>query len=132
MLYKLTWNKEGTVAEFFGRITLDTIMEVDQKHYNDPRFDEICYVLYDFTQADLSEVYLSDIQVPAAYDFGASHINRKIKVAAVATDPHTIELCKHYISVSKGISSSWSFDIFEDRASAFAWCTADLAGLSGS
>lgn len=126
MLYKLTWNKEGTVAEFFGKISLDTILEVDQKHYNDPRFDEIRYELYDFTQADLSGVYICDVQVPAAYDYGASHINRYIKVASVATDPHAIELCKHYINVSKGINSSWSFGIFEDRESALKWCTSDL------
>ena len=121
----MTWNKAGTVAEFFGKITLDTILEVDQKHYNDPRFDEIRYELYDFAQADLSEVRISDVQVPAAYDFGASHINRRIKVASVATDPHAIELCKHYISVSKGVNSSWSFPIFDNRESALEWCTAD-------
>jgi hypothetical protein len=127
MLYKLTWSKAGTVAEFFGKITLDTILEVDQKHYNDPRFDDIRYELYDFTQADLSGVHVSDVQVPAAYDFGASHINRSIKVASVATDPHAIELCEHYISVSKGINSSWSFAIFDDRESALEWCTSDLS-----
>ena len=126
MLYKLTWDKAGTVAEFFGRITLDTILEVDQMHYNDPRFDEIHYELYDFSQADLSEVHISDVQVPAAYDFGASHINRCMKVASVATDPHAIELCKHYINVSKGVNSSWSFAIFDDRESALEWCTSDL------
>ena len=126
MLYKLTWSKAGTVAEFFGKITLDTILEVDQKHYNDPRFDDLRYECYDFTQADLSEVHVSEVQVPAAYDFGASQINRSIKVASVATDPHAVELCEQYISVSKGINSSWSCAIFDYRESALEWCTSDL------
>ena len=113
---------EGFIASFYGSISMDDIHDVIGKLHGHVEFDDHHYQIFDFLNADLSNIVLSEPEEAASMDYFASRSSRSnVKVALIACGSHAIELCSSYIDESKSMGSPWLFGIFNSLTDAKSW-----------
>ena len=122
MPYTITWRDRGTYTKLVGKVTIDEVAEANNEHYYHSRFKDITYQLFDFTEADCSDVTLADTKYPAAFDTAANFYKKKFKVAMVVADEHTKILCLTYIKHANRYATSWEMEVFDSVAAANTWC----------
>lgn len=122
MAYTLTWTSKGTIVAFSGKVTFDEITNSNDEHYGDERFDKIAYMLYDFSNADISGINMGEPRVFAAIDSAADIYKKNMKVALVGNGERTLSLFREYIEFSQRLGSSWTFAILDRFEDAINWC----------
>ena len=80
-----TWEEKGLYRVFSGKISGEEVLQSNLDTHGDPRFDDLRYVINDFTQVSDFEVTESDIEIIAVVDDVAVLSNPKIKIALVVT-----------------------------------------------
>jgi hypothetical protein len=93
---EVTWELRGAYKKFVGHITdHDLVHSVTSVHEN-PRFDELRYVINDFLDIEGFDVAEDTVKYIAAIDKAAAHTNPHIKIAIVLTDVQAAMLAQHY------------------------------------
>jgi hypothetical protein len=121
MAVNIEWKKNGIIAKFVGKVTIQEINESNRVMHGDARFDDLQYQISDFLEADPSLVSFDDALVPAATDLGASRTVHEMKIALIIQEPTAVELGKHYIEISKKLGSPWQFALFSCMEDAMKW-----------
>jgi len=123
MPYLTKWEDRGIRWEFFGDVTAEEIEKANKEFYNDERSDRAKYQIVDATK--ISTVEWNDLEIvkTAAYDIGAGHVIKNLKVAYVAHNKEIVSKIEKYIEISKRLNSSWIFKGFDDFESAREWVT---------
>ena len=121
MPYKIKWEDDGLVREFYGVVSSSEVLESDREFYENPRSDNAKYQITDFSNAQPGDVEDTDITKIAALDIGASVTLPNLKVAFVTSDQYVKTLCEKYIELSRVANETWQFKIFEDIESARRW-----------
>lgn len=121
MPYRTTWEAQGILWEFFGRVTAQEIQEANEAFYNDGRSDRAKYQIIDAARVTEVEWEEKKITLTAAYDIGATRTIRTMKVAYVAENEEVVDRLEKYIEISRRLNSNWSFKGFRDLDSARAW-----------
>ncbi|MFL0798283.1 MAG: hypothetical protein K6L73_12430 [Cellvibrionaceae bacterium] len=121
MPFNLVWEGSGLLLDHYGVVTIEEINESNGRIFNDENFDNLHYQIIDLLGADFSHVTLANMKQPAAIDVAASLSIKRMKIALIADEPHTILLCEAYITCSQSHSSSWEFKIFDNREAARKW-----------
>ena len=125
MTYHIAWHDQGTVVDLTGTISIDEINEANGRLHGDARVENHEYSVWNFLEADLSQVSEQDILVPAAIDRAASISIRRIKVAFVAVaDSHAINILLHYVNAAERDIENWEFGIFGSTKDAMDWIEA--------
>lgn len=96
MNYKLIWEPHGVVIRFSGTITINDIVEASVDYEKDWRFDNLFYVIADYTQIASCTSKPEQIDEVWIVDAGAKMSNNRIKKAVVATSPEVIAMAEHY------------------------------------
>lgn len=112
MPYTINWSDDHTIVVFTGLVTFQELREIGATHYGDSRFDDLRYVIVDFSQADLAQITLDEPIILASLDSVAVAYNARLKLALVIADEYQRSLCEKYIKDSIDFHSSWSHRIF--------------------
>ena len=120
--YTLNWSDDHTVILFSGQATYQELREIGPTHYGDSRFDDIRYVIVDFTHADLAHITWDKPTILASIDSTAVRYNLKLRLAFVVANENQRMLCEQYIEDSSRFCSSWSHQIFYNTEDAYKWC----------
>ena len=122
MPYTIDWAGDHTMLEFSGKVTYQELRDVGAAHYGDSRFDEIRYIILDFTGADLSQISLDKPTILASLDSAAVTYKTELKMAFVVHDEYQRRLCEKYIEDSIGFGSSWLHQVVSSVEDARKWC----------
>ncbi len=96
MSFELTWQPKGVVKRFFGNVTSDELLGSVIQTEGDYRFDDLRYVINDFTECTGYSISTEIVDSIAAIDSGAALTNPHIKIAVVATNAEMIALAQQY------------------------------------
>ncbi len=123
MAYQITWYRDGVVVACSGRLGFETIGEANGCLHGDRRFDSRAYQIWSLVDADLSQVTERQMAKFAAINRAAALSVPRMKVAFVADEKHTVELCEHYMRRSGGHAGKWQCQMFHSMGAAKAWVT---------
>lgn len=116
MSYQNIWEKKGLHRTFTGKITGAEVLSSNLQAHGDERFDQLKYVLNDFTQIESFEVSEIDISIIAATDNAATLSNPGLKIAIVTTDEKLLSWANLYLG-----KSPYPCKIFNNTVNALSW-----------
>ena len=115
------WEEKGLCRQFTNKISGEEVLKMNLKLQGDSRFDDIRYVINDFTEIvdfDFSDI---DIQKISVMDQAASMSNPNIKIAIVSTLEPLLVWIKLYCESMKG--SPYKCEIFDHIDNAHKWAS---------
>lgn len=118
MPYTITWEPEGVVRRYLGKMTIAERQQSFDEICSDPRFDSLRYALTDYLSVTDYEVDPAATEEIAAMHTGAMLSNPSIVLAAVAMRPDVIAAIRHFISLR---FVQQPYELFGDEPSARAW-----------
>ena len=116
MPYTNEWKDKGLHREFSGTITGREVLESNLSIHGDKRFDDIDYVLNDFTNIDGFDISDLDVEEVATIDNVAAHANHRLKIIIIATDKGFLKFVDLYLTQME--DSLFDCVVFEDMDSA--------------
>ena len=122
MPYKLIWEHRGVIKHFSGFVTGPEIFQAGMDAEGDSRFDDYRYAINDFLDCTGSSISPDLVDEVAAVDLVAARVNRKIRIAVVATAPEIIVAATQYANSPMNV---YPTRIFSNRKDARAWLDAD-------
>ena len=115
MAHQNEWEDLGLYRIFTNKVTGAEILTSNLELQGDHRFDEITYVLNDFTQIDDFDVTDIDLNKIAVMDDVAAKSNPDIKIAIVATLEPFREWAEIFVELMKDTPFACTlFDSVED------------------
>jgi hypothetical protein len=122
MAYLITWYDKGVSVDFDGDVSTDEINKAGQCLYDDPRFAECRYQLFNFETADLSGIALEEISDTVQRDTEASSKYPSPSLAIVSRQASADALMFHYKLAAESSNLRWEIKIFRKSEEAYAWC----------
>jgi len=121
MPYSCTWESKGVYIHFSGIVTLAQVSGSDDAMYEDPRFADIDYFIWD--ASDVVSLALSDTQVDitAVRDMGVSLKKDKLKCAFIAKDHRLSRQLEQYLAKSRALKIPWQMALFSELGQARLW-----------
>lgn len=119
MPYKLDWLDDLVIIEFSGQVSLDELMEADNRVSGDPRFDNLKKRICNCTDITKAKFASHDLKVLAHVGRAAATSNARAHVAIITTDPAVRKNANLY-KKSFG-ANSWQISIFDSISDAIAW-----------
>ena len=118
MTFDLDWHKRGLVIHFKGVVDGKTLLSATYAVQNDERFDELLYMVADYT--DCSEFSASgiDLDQAIAMTVASSLTNRKFRLARISTNPQVIAAADRYTAMPLNAFTVQTFPTLE---TAFEW-----------
>lgn len=121
MLYQNIWEKEGLYRIFAEKVRGSDILDSNLSIHGDSRFDDINYVINDFTRILEFEVSDLDIDKVATIDKVAAMSKRRLKIAIVATLESLLDWVHLYCERME--DSPYECELFENYNDAYEWVT---------
>ncbi len=119
MTYSNEWQKRGLVRRFNGKITAKEIVNANLSLHGDARFDDLLYVINDFTLLEDFEVTDADIMLISSIDQIATLTNPLLKIAIVATMPDLLSWIEAYMAQME--ESAYECQLFSTFKEAEEW-----------
>jgi hypothetical protein len=120
MSYQMSWTKNDVLITFEGEVDFHEITEVDDKLYEDLRYDKQSHQIWDFREVNNFKITSIEARVIGVLDKSSSIWNNDIKLACVTTDKHIIEMTLEYKNELK--DTNWQVRIFDNMQEAQNWC----------
>ncbi len=119
MGYKINWEKDGVLVEFFEKSTGQDVINIDNYLYSFDKFEKMKYQLWDFSNS--SEITFTDeeMEIIGVLDKSASIWNKSMLVAIISTDNNFIKSLDVYKKEIADIG--WFCEVFQDIANARNW-----------
>ena len=121
MFHQITWEKDGVFVECKGDLTIQYIHKVNGLLHGDERFEGHKYQVWDFLNSNLSQITLDEMKEPAAIDLVASAYAKKVRVAIIVQEPHSVKLMRYYCDLCNEDDSQWRARNFDNSADANKW-----------
>jgi hypothetical protein len=116
--YEVVWEVRGVIKRFFGHVTdhdmLQSVLDIE----SDSRFDDLRYVINDFSGITGSSISIPTIEDISIADSGAARSNPSIRVAVVTTSPEIRRMAEHY---ANSPMNAYETRIFATEAEARNW-----------
>ncbi|MBK6906401.1 MAG: hypothetical protein IPH08_04540 [Rhodocyclaceae bacterium] len=125
-MYKLDWEPKGLLRTYSGRVSWAEVNESISEVHSAPRYEDLSYVINDFSECESLEITRDQIEDIAARVSGAEYahkpqkILRHFKTAYVATSPSMRNTVTTFISAT---IVNTSVNIFGTVLEARAWVT---------
>lgn len=123
MAHSLEWNGRGLFRAYSGSVSGAEIIAVNELTFSDPRFDELRYLISDYSAVEENNVSMEDVVRIASLNFAASKSNSQIRIAIVATDENVTALAALFNFESEELKNPWKTAIFATAEEALAWAT---------
>jgi len=121
MPYTNNWEENGLYRKFTGTINGIEILEANLKLHIDSRFNNIKYVLNDFTEVSDLRIETKHTNAYAASDKVISDRMLGLKIAIVVISELQINLANAYQEEMK--NSNFKCEIFASLDDAYKWVT---------
>ena len=121
MPYKVKFLEQGSVISLWGPISIKDINDLNATLYGSPEFDHHNYQIWDFLNADLSQISVEEVDEPAAMDSASEQSVPKMRVACVVLENHAVNLCLHYKKMIHELGSKWECQLFDSMEDARRW-----------
>ena len=119
MPYFLQWSDDGLYRKFFGALSGEEIATSNLILHGDPRFDELNYIINDFSDIDTLNISDTDITLIANTDRISELYNRAVKVAMVFNEPRLLTWVeKYFTEIGPG---AFELRVFDDPQAARQW-----------
>lgn len=119
MSHHNTWEENGLYRKFIGNITGEEILTSNLTIHGDSRFDNLKYVINDFTQIVEFDADEIDILKISTIDKVGSRSNSYLKIAIVATSEPLL-VCAH-LYCKQMLDSPLGCKIFNHVDDAYRW-----------
>lgn len=119
MAYQNEWHEKGLCRVFTEKVSGDEILDANLTLHGDSRFDDIRYVINDFTQIVGFDVSGMDIDKVATIDNVASLSKARLKIAIVATADSLLDWVHLYCA--KMADSPYECEFFTNFDDAYQW-----------
>lgn len=130
MPYRLAWEPRGVVLHFFGQISGKDPEQATIEYQCDIRFDNLLYVIADYSQIEGCHAKPADIEDVWVRDAGERLSNPEIVKAVVATSPEVIAMANEYKTVG---SLVFPVKVFSTMTEAIEWVgTVEQRTVSGN
>jgi hypothetical protein len=96
MPYENHWTENGLYRKFTGTVSGMEIFKSNTELHGDARFDELQYILNDFTTIDNYDICDVDINLIANSDKVSQIVHRNVKVAIVVDKPELYDWVDKY------------------------------------
>lgn len=117
------WSAKGLHTKYIGSISGDDLVEDALKVSGDPRFDDIRYVIGDWTESGSNTIGIDDVERLAACMKAVAKSNPYIKNATVMdADEERAALVGLYLFLTEDIP--WEVDAFKTLEEAKFWVEA--------
>lgn len=113
------WEDCGLYREFKDSITGKEVLDLNLDIHGDPRFDNIKYVINDFTKVNDFDFSDMDINLIAITDNVATLSNPRLKIALIVTLQPLMKWADSYCEHMKG--SLYETKIFDNLSDAKKW-----------
>ena len=113
------WEDKGLYRQFTNNVTGREVLNINLTIQGDPRFDDIKYVINDFTQ--ITDFDFSDIDIKrlVVTDNAAAKSNPNLKIALILTLEPLLEWANLYCEYMK--DSPYICEIFDNISDARKW-----------
>ena len=112
----LQWEPHGVVRTLSGTVEIEEYMDSVASLQNDARFDELRFIVEDFSDCTMQHVSEADMEMVLANAIGAAYSNPYIRIAAVAVEPQARHLIQLFAKASPFITR-----VFAQMAQAREW-----------
>ena len=119
MPHKNTWESEGLYRKFTGEVRGDEILKSNFELHIDPNFQNIKYIINDFTEITSHSIEISHTEVYATTDDIISNTKGKLKIALIVIQPDHIDLAKNYRALMQ--DKLFECEIFKTIEDARKW-----------
>ena len=116
------WEEQGLQRQFTGIISGDEILRSNLSLQGNEKFDQLRFIVNDFTDVTTFELTDRDIAAIASIDNVASKTNANIRIAIIVKMESLREWANLYIEKMQG--STYKCKIFDDVESASLWAKA--------
>lgn len=113
------WKIPGLHRQFTDIVNSDEILESNLELHQDPRFDDITYIINDFTLIADIKVAEGHTRAFATVDKNVSHRKPQLKIAIVVNQPPHVALAKAYRQ--QMLDSHFECEIFPTLDDAETW-----------
>jgi len=121
MPYSSQWEPGGVYRRYTGVVSGVELIEASLDMYADSRFDDIHYLIADFSQVDGFEITMEEVEKLAHFNTAAAKTNGNVKTALVLTDDHAKGLVSIYDIVAQANNSPWENKVFATVEHARRW-----------
>lgn len=115
-MYQIKWDSRGVIGEFQGFVTGAEYLDLLNKIFADPRFDELHYLISDFAKANGHNLADSEIEELAAFCWASTLSNKRIRHVIIVKDPAVRSAVSRLKSSSENLCH-----IFSDMERARQW-----------
>lgn len=126
MSYQIKWFGRGVEIEFDGQVEIEEIDEAGMQLYDDARFPECVYQVFDLSRAELSAISLEQIRNTAHVDQLASFKFPSPDLAIVSNKASSEALLFHYKYAAESLGIKWDIQTFRSLEAARVWCKTKL------
>ena len=123
MPHTIEQEEKGLYRKFTGIISGDEILESNFDTHRLPEYQELHYIINDFSDADGHAIEIAHTQAYASSDKVIANAKGQLKIAIVATRPDMMELAKNYIRLME--ASPFGCQLFQHLKDARRWVEAD-------
>ena len=113
------WEDKGLYRQFTNHVTGEEVLNINLTIQGDSRFDEIKYVINDFTQITTFDFSDMDIKLLAVTDNAAAKSNPNINIALILTLEPLLEWANLYCEYMK--DAPYTCAIFDNVIDAEKW-----------
>ena len=121
MPHTYTWETNGLLRKFTGEISPEDILQSNFELHIHPKFEEIKYIINDFTEVTDLIVDVSHTKIYASTDDIISDTKGKFNIAIVVTKDAHFDLANNYRNEMK--NRSFKCEIFQTIEDARKWVT---------
>lgn len=118
MSYQIVWEPRGVVKRFVGYLTDHDMLQSVLDTESDSRFDDLRYVINDFSDITGSCVDTTIVEDISIADKGASRSNPSIHIAVITRAPEVRHLAECY---ANSPLNAYETRIFATEAEARSW-----------
>lgn len=118
MPYSTNWEERGVYRKYTGLIVARDILDAAEEVTGDLRYDDLLYVINDFSVVDNIQLSEEDLALIKAIDNATAITNSRCKLAIVCRNEHQ-PLAEQYINAMG--KNGFDTQIFETPGQARCW-----------
>lgn len=119
MAHTISWNIEGIIRNFSDEISPDEILQSNFDIHNQPKFENVKYIINDFREVTSLNVDTAVTKIYASTDDIIARTKGKLLIAIIATHKEHLALAENYQKEMK--NNLFKCEIFKNLEDAQKW-----------
>ncbi len=121
MPYEINWEKNGVLVRFSGTFDYNENANATIEIYSAPKFEDVKYAIWDLSGISELNMTKDEAVLAAMHDQFASSRLPHIKMALLAQDEPTRQICEAYVARCQSSRMGWEFMVSGSIESIRTW-----------